>query len=108
MPQAELFEGIRLLTVRTVREEIDQASRRQAAEYDQQVDRLERRIRKLKTSLEATERALQAVSQLKAIDPGIASIYRSVQGLSDEGERARAKRAMLERLYEANRILQAR
>lgn len=108
LPQPELIEAIRLLTLRTVHEEIERAARRQAAEYDQQVDRLERRIRKLSASLEATERALQAVSRLKAIDPGIASIYRTVQGLSSEDERARAKRAMLEHIYEANRVLQAR
>jgi len=90
------------------RTEIDRGARRQASEYEQQIDRLERRVKKLSASLEATEHALQAVSRLKAIDPGLASIYRTVQGLSLEDGLARAKLAMLERLFEANRLLQAR
>ena len=108
LDRSELREAMARLAVGTAREEIDAACRRLASEYGEQVDRLERRIKKLTASLEATERALQTVSRLKAIDPGVASIYRTVQGLRTEDDLARAKRAMLEDLFEQNRVLQAR
>ena len=75
-------------------------------DYGVEVDRYERRITKLAKSLERTEGALQALAKLKEGDPGIASIFRTVQGLTQDVEHVDLKRAILTELFEANVVLQ--
>lgn len=74
---------------------------RALAESQQQIDNLERRITKLTTSLDVTEKELKRVASMKNVDTGVASIYRSVQGLGD-GEDSEQKRGMLQDLFDAN------
>ena len=73
---------------------------------DVRIDNLERRIRKLTRSLETTEDALRRVSRLGEHDPGIASIYRTVQGLTAEDPAWEAKQSLLGAIFEANVELQ--
>ena len=70
--------------------------------HQSQVDVLERRIGKLREVLDQTEANLRKVAAAKEIDPGIASIYRSVQGLADEEQGFERKKEMLTILFEAN------
>jgi hypothetical protein len=89
---------------------LEETRRRAAAaqirERDDHVDRLERRVRKLVQSLEATETALKDVAAMKNIDLGIASLYRVVQGLSPNELNRNLKKEMMEMIFKANLELQ--
>jgi len=63
---------------------------------------LERRIRKLMTHLDEAELELARAAQRSAVDPGIASIYRVVQGLAGTDEIASRKRELMADLFRAN------
>jgi GGDEF domain-containing protein len=78
----------------------------QVAEHRRQVDQLERRIAKLTSLLGVTEEELQRVLAMKNIDVGVASIYRTVQGLSNTDEQAQAKRAMMAEIFRSNLAIQ--
>lgn len=71
-------------------------------EERRQVDILERRVAKLKEMLGSTEEELQRLLREKTVDPGIKSIYSSVQGLSSESESHARKKDILGLIYEAN------
>lgn len=71
-------------------------------EYTDRVDILERRITKLKDVLDTTETELRRIATLKGVDSGIASVYRSVQGLSEEEGDFGRKQEILTVLFEAN------
>ena len=73
-------------------------------ETDQQrkIDLLERRIAKLTQQLGMTEEQLQNVMRAKSIDPGVASIYDSVQGLSADEVQAELKKELMAKIFEAN------
>ena len=72
-----------------------------------QIENLERRVRKLTDSLGVTEKELKRVMAMKSIDVGVASIYRTVQGLNDDDENVGAKKDMLKNIFEANLALQS-
>ena len=66
------------------------------------VEQLERRITKLMKSLAETEAVLARVAEMKDLELGIESIYRTVQGLNPaEADRER-KLAMMKTIFEAN------
>ena len=69
---------------------------------ERHVEVLERRLAKLKQLLEATEEELGRLIQEKSIDPGIASIYRQVQGISPDARDYQRKRELLGLIYQAN------
>jgi diguanylate cyclase (GGDEF)-like protein len=66
------------------------------------IDLLERRLAKLTHLLGVTEDELQRVAAMKGIDLGIASIYRSVQGLSDDAANREKKIEMMKEIFKAN------
>lgn len=72
------------------------------SERERQIDVLERRIQKLTRSLSETEKELKRVAAMKAVDTGLSSIYRNVQGLSDDDENAGQKKEMLKNIFEEN------
>ncbi|MFT5051716.1 MAG: hypothetical protein ACI8QZ_003136 [Chlamydiales bacterium] len=80
---------------------------RQFAEQRTQIDKLERRIKKLTGHLSSTEEKLRKVAAMKSVDGGVASIYDSVQGLTDDDGNAEQKRGMLTTIFEANLALRA-
>jgi Mrp family chromosome partitioning ATPase len=63
---------------------------------------LERRIVKLTAALAQTEEALRRIAKMKNIDLGVASIYRCVQGLSDEETFVQLKKDLMKRIFQAN------
>jgi GGDEF domain-containing protein len=76
-------------------------------ESQKTIEQLERRVSKLTESLGLTEAELKRVAQMKNIDLGLASIYRTVQGLSADEGNAEQKREMLKNVFEANIALRA-
>lgn len=83
---------------------IELANARRAA--DAEVAQLERRISKLVGHLEATEALLESVTIANSAEPGIASQYRDVQGLTGTGAELRRRRAIMEMIFQANVELQ--
>jgi hypothetical protein len=77
-----------------------------AALRDREVDTLQRRIKKLNENLTATEHRLQHVAALKAVDGGISSLYREVQGLDMNEQHAARKKELMAEIFKANLQLQ--
>lgn len=71
-------------------------------DHARKVDLLERRVAKLKDLLDLTEAELLRIARLKNVDTGVASIYKTVQGLDDEERDSARKKEMLTILFEAN------
>lgn len=69
---------------------------------DEQVERLERRVRKLMRSLEETEAVLRQVAAKKDLEVGIESLYRAVQGLAPQDADGALKRQMMALIFAAN------
>lgn len=78
------------------------------ADHERKYNMLERRLAKLAGALEMTEAELRATMARKNIDPGVASIYRTVQGLSAAEEDVELKKEMMSKIFEANLELQKR
>lgn len=74
-------------------------------EHQRAVEQFERRIAKLNGSLQTTEQELKRIAAMKGIDPGVASIYRTVQGLSNEDDLFQVKKELLSDIFEANLVL---
>ena len=103
---AELQSRVTTLVMSIVTEERREVIAAREAVRNRDVDLLQRRISKLKTSLEETERNMREVTRLKNIDQGISSIYREVQGLDDNDDRYERKLELMSNIFEANRLLQ--
>jgi len=71
-------------------------------ESQRTISNLERRVSKLTESLGITEAELKRVAAMKNIDLGMASIFRTVQGLSGDEANAEQKKEMLKHIFEAN------
>lgn len=71
-------------------------------ERNEYVDKLERRISKLNDQLGLTEEELRRVMAMKNIDPGLSSIYRTVQGLSPDDGQKDLKKEMMKQIFDAN------
>lgn len=80
----------------------------QMAEHRAMVDQLERRVAKLTSLLGVTEEQLQRVLAAKTIDEGVASIYRTVQGLAADAAQAEQKKAMMGVIFKENLAFQKR
>jgi len=69
---------------------------------------LERRLKKLNGALAETEGALRKLAAAKSIDPGVASVFDVVQGLSDAEEDYERKKELLSIVFVTNLELQGR
>jgi len=76
-----------------------------AQEHDK-ADLLERRLVKMRAELATMERALAELERRAATDDGVASIYRTVQGLSPNEPTRDVKRELMQQIFEANVKLQ--
>lgn len=70
--------------------------------HRRQIDILERRIAKLTHLLEETEDNLRRIAGMKGLDPGMSSIYRTVQGLSSQEEAFALKKQLMKKIFQAN------
>jgi len=75
---------------------------RSRAEVLAEVGVLEERIAQVKRLLDASEEELARMIQEKSVDPGVASIYRSVQGLDPAAANFQKKKELLAVIYRAN------
>jgi GGDEF domain-containing protein len=108
-PEIEAVEKeIIALAVAELYEGRQKAVEAQMAEHARLVDQLERRIAKLTSLLGVTEEELQRVLSMKSIDEGVASIYRTVQGLGAEAAQAEQKKAMMAVIFNENMAFQKR
>lgn len=106
--QKQTRDRVTNLVLESLARERERALEAKTAEHREEVRRFELRLAKLTQSLEVTEEELRRLAAMKNIDPGIASIYRTVQGLSADEENAKTKREMLAGIFEANLKLQKR
>lgn len=108
-PEIEALEGqILELAVKELYEERRKAIALQMAEHQRQTDQLEKRIAKLTSILGVTEEELKRVMAMKNIDAGVASIFRTVQGLSAEDAQAETKKALMSEIFKQNVSFQKR
>jgi GGDEF domain-containing protein len=97
----ELEERVLTLAREWTEEALAKALAESHREHSSEIEKLERRISKLTRALEDAQGELVRSQAGATIDPGVASAYRTVQGLRDE-QGTGAKREMLEKLFEAN------
>lgn len=89
-----------------IAEERRAAEAARAAVRDREVDQLQRRIRKLTENLTATEQRLRQFAAADAVDPGISSIYRTVQGIDPGDAQVGRKKELMTEIFRANLQLQ--
>jgi len=70
--------------------------------HRRQVEMLERRIAKLTRHLARAEENLVRMAAMRGDDAGIASIYRTVQGLSPEERALAFKQKLMQKIFQAN------
>jgi len=91
-----------------------EAARRRAAlasvvqRERERIDVLERRLTKLRSELATMELQLADLARRAQLDPGVPSIYATVQGLAAGESEREAKLAMLSQIFEQNVALQRR
>ncbi len=73
-----------------------------------EVEKLQLRIQKLNSALGASEDALRRLAEAKAGDPGIASIYNEIQGLSNKDGKYQEKMEMIKVVFVNNLRLMKR
>jgi diguanylate cyclase (GGDEF)-like protein len=88
--------------LRGFQEQKTQVEAGSAADKARQIELLERRIAKLTDLLGITEEELKRVAAMKGIELGMASIYRTVQGLSLDANQYERKREMMRTIFETN------
>lgn len=71
-------------------------------EHRRQIELLERRIAKLTRHLARAEESIERMSSLRGEDAGVASIYRTVQGLSPEERALAFKQKLMQKIFQAN------
>lgn len=98
---ARLREAVTQIALSSVHTERDKGVQEKLSDHDAEVANYQRRIQKLTESLSKTEEEIKRLAQMKDVDHGVASIYRTVQGLSD-GEDAEQKQEMMTAIFEAN------
>jgi len=73
------------------------------SDSEMQVEVLERRVKKLTAQLDETEQLLERVRREKSADEaGVASIYRTVQGLRGDEAAVAQRRALLHEIFRHN------
>ncbi len=97
----ELRGMVTQIAISSVQEERGKAVEDKLADHDAEVANYQRRIEKLTNSLSRTEEEIKRLAQMKDVEGGVASIYRTVQGLCD-GEDVEQKQEMMTAIFEAN------
>lgn len=83
-------------------EKMEAAHQQMREEHSNQVSLLKRRLSKVSNTLAETEGILKRGLSGVEIDAGVASIYRTVQGLSDVENDSALKKEMMSKIFEAN------
>lgn len=93
---------------RPVRDSQPEEDRDRDGAYRAEIERLERRLRKVSELLDTREEELRKLVEAGRVDTGLASIYREVEGIRDDSPMAETKKDMMSAIFEANRKLQSR
>jgi len=88
--------------LREMKAELERALGQKQNEHQRQIDTLERRIQKLTQSLGMTEAELRRALSQKNVDPGVASMYSQVQGLSSDDVQHELKKELMSKIFQAN------
>lgn len=88
--------------LREMKSELERAVGERHDEHRRQIETLERRIQKLTTSLGMTESELRRALTQQSVDPGVASMYRNVQGLSPVDVQQELKKELMSKIFQAN------
>jgi diguanylate cyclase (GGDEF)-like protein len=88
--------------LREMKGELERALGQSQSEHQRQIETLERRIQKLTQSLGMTEAELRRALAQKNVDPGVASLYRTVQGLSSADVQQELKKELMSKIFQAN------
>jgi diguanylate cyclase (GGDEF)-like protein len=99
---ARIEQQVIASALREMKGELERVLTDSRSEQQRQIAMLERRIAKLSDALGMTEAELQRVLQQGTLDPGVASIYKTVQGLSARDVQAELKKALMSKIFEAN------
>jgi len=95
------------LAVAELRQERGRNERARLEEAQKEIELLERRITKLNRLLEQTEAELQKAIRQRGIDPGLASIYETVQGLDEMDAHYARKSELMHAIFSANLEMRA-
>jgi hypothetical protein len=98
----ELESRVNEIVVDAAREASLVVERTQRPPLSEGADVLRRRVRKLVKAVRELRAAVVQARNAKVIDPGLASIYRTVQGLAESDQLAELKREMLVDVFETN------
>jgi diguanylate cyclase (GGDEF)-like protein len=99
---ARIEQEVMTSALREMKAELERALGESRSEQQRQIEMLERRIERLSEALGMTEAELQRALANQSLDPGVASIYKSVQGLSPSAVHAELKKALMSKIFEAN------
>ena len=98
---AKIEQEVVTSALREMKLELEKVLVESKSEHQRQIETLERRITKLSDSLGMTEAELQRALTQKTVDPGVASIYKTVQGLSSNDVQVQLKKALMSKIFEA-------
>lgn len=90
------------------RELVPRPSSLEDSQARRQIELLERRLAKMARLMERRDSELLSGAARPAVDDGVASIYRDVQGIEGVTEEGRQKKALMSRIFEANLKLRER
>ncbi len=99
---AGIQDQVTRLLLSTMQTERDKLVDAQMADHRSEINNFERRIVKLTQSLELTEDELKRIAQSKGIEHGVSSIYREVQGLSEEDAAFETKKELMSSIFQSN------
>jgi len=104
VPEIETLPGLRhaLATLISRSDLAPSAATAGPSTRAKELDLLRRRAGKLVRELRTARSEVERAAALEMSDPGVASLYREVQGLREESADAEAKRGMLEDIFRAN------
>ncbi|MBL8694427.1 MAG: hypothetical protein JNJ88_10060 [Planctomycetes bacterium] len=103
---AAAAQRVALAIAEHLRAERSRAAEAAARAQRERIENLERRLAKLNDTLSRTEEELERALQSGERVEGVASIYRTVQGLRASAKEFERKRAMLSDIFQKNLILQ--
>jgi len=99
---ARIQQEVVASALREMKAEIERALGERQSEHRREIDTLERRIQKLTKTLGMTDAELKRALSQQSVDPGVASIYTSVQGLSSNDVQHELKKELMSKIFQAN------
>jgi hypothetical protein len=106
LDRAAIEERVIELAQRSAAREREQSSQQRSRDLELKAEAFERRIAKLSGELAQAEAMIAELAKLNAGDPGVASMFKTAQGLASEEAFAQMKRRILGQIFHQNVELQ--